>query len=106
KARSGVPAESRQNPTSPHRTVTMSVPMPAKPIETELPSQRLPRVVVLLGWVSFLADVSGEMIYPLIPMFVVGVLGASAATLGGIEGAAQCVIALVTAWAGWRSDRR
>jgi len=66
---------------------------------------RLPRSVVLLGWVSFLADVSGEMIYPLIPMFVVGVLGASATTLGGIEGAAAFIVALVTAWAGFRSDR-
>lgn len=41
--------------------------------------QRLPRSVVLLGWVSFFADVSSEMVYPLIPLFVVGVLGALAA---------------------------
>lgn len=65
----------------------------------------LPREVVLLGWVSFLADVSSEMVYPLLPMFVVGVLGASATTLGGIEGAAALMVALVTAWAGFRSDR-
>lgn len=65
----------------------------------------LPRSVVLLGWVSFLADVSSEMVYPLIPMFVVGVLGASATTLGGIEGAAALIVAFVTAWAGFRSDR-
>jgi MFS family permease len=67
--------------------------------------KRLPRAVVLLGWVSFLADVSSEMVYPLIPMFVVGVLGASATTLGGIEGAAALIVAFVTAWAGFRSDR-
>lgn len=66
---------------------------------------RLPRAVLLLGWVSFLADVSSEMVYPLIPMFVVGVLGASATTLGGIEGAAALIVAFVTAWAGFRSDR-
>lgn len=65
----------------------------------------LPRAVMLLGWVSFLADVSSEMVYPLIPMFVVGVLGASATTLGGIEGAAALIVAFVTAWAGFRSDR-
>lgn len=69
-------------------------------------SKRLPRAVVLLGWVSFLADVSSEMVYPLIPVFVVGVLGASATTLGGIEGAAALIVAFVTAWAGFRSDRR
>ncbi|HVZ92920.1 MAG TPA: hypothetical protein VG797_00265, partial [Phycisphaerales bacterium] len=45
---------------------------------------RLPGSVILLSWVSFFADVSGEMVFPLIPLFVVGVLGASAATLGGI----------------------
>jgi len=77
-------------------------PVPATPADP----QRLPRAVVLLGWVSFLADVSSEMIYPLIPLFVVGVLGASATTLGGIEGGAALVVAFVTAWAGWRSDRR
>jgi MFS family permease len=67
--------------------------------------RRLPRSVILLGWVSFLADVSSEMVYPLIPMFVIGVLGASATTLGGIEGAAALIVAFVTAWAGFRSDR-
>lgn len=65
----------------------------------------LPRAVVLLGWVSFFADVSSEMVYPLIPLFVVGVLGSSATTLGGIEGAASLVVAMVAAWAGWHSDR-
>ncbi len=72
--------------------------------ETGRPSRRLPRVVVLLSWVSLLADISGEMIYPLIPLFVVGVLGASATTLGGIEGAAAMVVAVITGWVGFRSD--
>lgn len=76
------------------------------PIPASKPPERLPRAVVLLGWVSFLADISSEMVYPLIPMFVVGVLGASATTLGGIEGAAAFIVAFVTAWAGFGSDRR
>lgn len=45
------------------------------------------------------------MVYPLIPLFVVGVLRGSATTLGCIEGAAQLLVALLTAWAGWRSDQ-
>ncbi|MCA9295836.1 MAG: hypothetical protein KC983_04950, partial [Phycisphaerales bacterium] len=57
-----------------------------------------------LGWVSFFADVSSEMVYPLLPLFVVGVLGASATSLGAVEGVAQAAVALLTAWAGWRSD--
>lgn len=80
--------------------------MAAPPANTDSTKPRLPRAVVLLGWVSFFADVSSEMVYPLIPLFVVGVLGASATTLGGIEGAAALLVALTTAWAGFRSDRR
>ncbi len=67
---------------------------------------RLPRQVLLLGWVSFFADVSSEMMQPLMPLFIVGVLGATTVELGGIEGAAAAVVALLTAWAGVASDRR
>ena len=49
---------------------------------------RLPRAVLALGWVSLLTDLSSEMIYPLLPVFLTGVLGASAAALGAIEGVA------------------
>lgn len=66
---------------------------------------KLSRDVVLLGWVSFFNDVSSEMLYPLLPLFVLVVLGGSATSLGWIEGLAQAVVAAMTAWAGWRSDR-
>lgn len=65
----------------------------------------IPRPVWLLGGVSFFADVSSEMIYPLLPLFIVAVLGASATSMGWIEGTAQAVVALLTAYAGMRSDR-
>jgi MFS family permease len=42
-----------------------------------------------LGLVSFFADFSTEMIYPLIPLFITSVLGAPAAVLGLIEGIAE-----------------
>jgi len=45
------------------------------------------------------------MIYPLLPLFTVAVLGATATDLGWIEGTAQGIVALMTAWAGIRSDR-
>ena len=41
------------------------------------------RNIVLLGVVSLLTDVSSEMIYPLIPIYLTAVLGASPAALGG-----------------------
>jgi MFS family permease len=65
----------------------------------------LPRAVWLLSVVSFLADVSSEMVYPLLPLFLVGVLGASKASLGLIEGAAVLIVALMSAFAGSRSDQ-
>jgi MFS family permease len=65
----------------------------------------LSRDVVVLGWVSFFNDVSSEMIYPLLPLFLVAVLGATATSLGWVEGVASAVVAALTAWAGWRSDR-
>ncbi|MCX5745367.1 MAG: MFS transporter [Proteobacteria bacterium] len=69
------------------------------------PRPPLPREVVVLGWVSFFNDVSSEMIYPLLPLFMVAVLGATATSLGWVEGIATGVVALLTAWVGYRSDR-
>ena len=69
------------------------------------PSRKLPRSVWLLGGVSLFADLASEMVYPLLPLFVVAVLGASATDLGWIEGIAQAVVALAAAYAGARSDR-
>jgi MFS family permease len=67
---------------------------------------KLPRQVWLLGTVSLFNDISTEMVYPLLPMFTVAVLGATATDLGWIEGTAQGVVALMTAWAGITSDHR
>ena len=65
----------------------------------------LPREVVILGWVSFFADVSSEMVYPLLPIFVLGALGGSTVALGWVDGVPTAVVAVLTAFAGWRSDR-
>ena len=46
----------------------------------------IPRTVWVLGLVSLLMDVSSEMIHGLLPVFMVTVLGASATTVGIIEG--------------------
>lgn len=68
-------------------------------------TQRLPRQVKVLGWVSYFADVSSEMVYPLLPMFLVGVLRAPATALGAIEGMAEALVAVMKGLAGWHSDR-
>jgi MFS family permease len=67
--------------------------------------QRLPRTVLALTAVSLLTDASSEMIYPLLPLFLSSVLGASATALGAIEGAAESVAALLKLGSGVWSDR-
>ena len=65
----------------------------------------LPRNVTALSVVSFLTDVSSEMIYPLLPVFLTTVLGAGAGAVGIIEGAAESTAALLKLASGWWSDR-
>src|ERR1043166_4348888 len=68
-------------------------------------SRALGRNVFALAAVSFFTDVSSEMIYPLLPVFLTTVLGASAGFIGAIEGAAESVAALLKLASGWGSDR-
>ncbi|MGH7619105.1 MAG: MFS transporter [Gemmatimonadaceae bacterium] len=65
----------------------------------------LGRNVYALAAVSFFTDVSTEMIYPLLPVFLTTVLGASAGFVGAIEGAAESTAALLKLASGWWSDR-
>lgn len=69
------------------------------------PRLRLGRNVLALAAVSFLTDVSSDMTYPLLPVFLATVLGASATAVGAIEGAAESVAALLKLASGWLSDR-
>ncbi len=66
---------------------------------------RLPRTVKALAAVSFFTDASSEMIYPLLPAFLTATLGASAAWVGIIEGAADATASLLKLASGWWSDR-
>src|SRR5437870_4261639 len=72
--------------------------------EPRAPS-RLPRQVKLFGWVSLLNDFASEMIYPLLPAFVTGVLGGGAQALGALDGAAEFAAAFVKLGAGRLADR-
>ena len=68
------------------------------------PARRLPPSIWALGFVSLLMDVSSEMIHSLLPMFMVSVLGASALTVGLIEGAAEATALIVKIFSGALSD--
>lgn len=58
-----------------------------------------------LGWVSFFNDVSSEMIYPLLPLFLTQVLGAGVLFVGLIEGMAESASSFLKLFSGWLSDR-
>jgi MFS family permease len=55
--------------------------------------------------VSFFTDVSTEMIYPLLPVFLASVLGANASFIGAIEGTAETTASLLKLLSGWWSDK-
>lgn len=67
--------------------------------------RRMPATVIALGFASFFTDLSSEMIYPLLPIFLVGTLGAGAFALGLIEGVAETVAALLKIVSGRWTDR-
>lgn len=64
----------------------------------------MPRGVWALGFVSLLMDVSSEMIHSLLPLFLVGTLGASAFMVGIIEGLAESTALVVKIFSGALSD--
>ena len=68
-------------------------------------ANRIPKTVIALGVVSLLTDISSEMIYPLLPIFLASVLGASAMALGLIEGVAESTAALLKVASGIWTDR-
>ncbi len=65
----------------------------------------LPRTVLLLGLISLFNDTAGELVYPLLPLYLVTVLMAGPRALGLIEGVAEAVSSLVKLVAGVLADR-
>jgi MFS family permease len=65
----------------------------------------LPRTVWLLGFISLLNDAASDLVYPLLPLFLAGVLGAGPRVLGLIEGVAEATSALLKLVSGVIVDR-
>ena len=68
--------------------------------------KRLPRNVFAISFVSLLNDISSEIIYPLLPAFLLLTLNASAGVVGIIEGTAESISSLLKLFAGYFSDKR
>ena len=94
---------------------------PGVPLQKEVESGKVPRMassptspawyrglsrnVVILGIVSLLNDAASEMIYPLLPAFLMSVLGAGPVALGAIEGVAESTASFLKLYSGYVSDR-
>jgi len=67
--------------------------------------RRLSRSAIIIGLVSLMGDISSEMIYPILPIFLTQTLHAPATVVGLIEGIAVGSASVVSGVSGWISDR-
>jgi nitrate/nitrite transporter NarK len=77
--------------------------MPTPPAASTAQS-KIPHRVWVLGCVSLLMDISSEMVHSLLPLLMVTVLGASALTVGLIDGLAEATALIVRVFSGALSD--
>ena len=63
------------------------------------------RNTVLLAFASLFADISSEMLYPILPIFLTQVLHASGSVVGVVEGIAEATQNVVQGFSGWLSDK-
>ncbi|HSF23895.1 MAG TPA: MFS transporter, partial [Blastocatellia bacterium] len=80
-------------------------PIASSPARTVSLFTGLSRSTIILGLVSLLADISSEMIYPILPLFLTETLRAPATVVGLIEGVAVGASTAIGGISGWLSDR-
>ncbi len=61
--------------------------------------------VIVLGIVSLLTDISSEMVYPLLALYLTTTLGTTPAIVGVIEGIAESLASVLKTYSGYVSDR-
>jgi MFS family permease len=61
--------------------------------------------VILLGLVSLFTDISTEMVYPILPLYLSAVMGAGPAIIGIIEGIAESLASIVKLFSGMLADK-
>lgn len=64
----------------------------------------IPRTIWALGFVSLFTDMGSEMVHSLLPVLLATTLGASALTIGLIEGAAEALVLVTKVFSGYLSD--
>jgi MFS family permease len=71
----------------------------------QIAKMKIPRLVFLFGLGSFFNDIASKMVFPLLPVYLVSVLGAGPLTLGLIEGFAQTIASLSKLVSGQLADK-
>ena len=66
---------------------------------------KIPSQIKWLSWASFASDVSAEMTFPLLPLFMANVLGMTTGQIGLVEGVGLSTVALLKVFAGYFSDK-
>ena len=61
--------------------------------------------VFYMGLASLFTDISSEMIFPILPLFLTSILGAPMSIVGLIEGVAEGTASLLKTFSGWLSDK-
>jgi len=61
--------------------------------------------IIFLGLISFFSDISSEMVYPIIPLYLTSVFGATPVLVGVIEGIAESVASLLKVFSGYVTDK-
>ncbi len=75
-------------------------------MQTAAPARQvaIPRTIWALGFVSLFTDMGSEMVHSLLPVLLATTLGASALTIGLIEGAAEAMVLVTKVFSGYFSD--
>jgi MFS family permease len=81
------------------------MPEPSTKAADTPPVEKLSQSAIVIGLVSLLSDISSEMIYPVLPIFLTQILQAPATVVGLIEGITNGTANLVPVLSGWLSDR-
>lgn len=61
--------------------------------------------IIILGITSLLTDISSEMVYPILPIYLTTYIGAGPAILGLIEGIAESLASMLKVFSGYFSDK-
>ncbi len=95
---------SRSNDSETQKRGDDFAPSPHLPVSPSL-FIGLSRSAIIIGLVSLLSDISSEMIYPILPLFLTETLRAPATVVGLIEGIAVGASTAIGGISGWLSDR-